>query len=183
MTPFGRKIREMRREKGVTLTEMAEALEVSAAYLSALEHGKRGRPSLLLQHQICAYFNIIWDEAEALQRLARLSHPRATVDTAGLSPEATELANLLAERIREMPDDVIRGVYSNQMVVSHTREEFLMDFVNMFPPQGVVTARLIVSPGHLKRMIRALSENLSRYEAKHGQVSEAPAPPADPYPN
>ena len=107
MTPFGRKIREMRREKGVTLTEMATALEVSPAYLSALEHGRRGRPSLLLQHQICLYFNIIWDEAEALQRLARISHPRITVDTAGLSPEATELANLLAERIAELPDECI----------------------------------------------------------------------------
>jgi len=107
MTPFGKKLREMRRAKGVTLTEMALALEVSAAYLSALEHGKRGRPSLLLQHQICAYFNIIWDEAEALQRLARISHPRVTVDTSGLSPEATELANLLAERISDLPDDVV----------------------------------------------------------------------------
>jgi len=107
MTPFGKRLREMRRLKGVTLTEMAFALEVSPAYLSALEHGKRGRPSLLLQHQICAYFNIIWDEAEALHRLARISHPRIIVDTAGLSPEATELANLLAERIRELPPDVI----------------------------------------------------------------------------
>lgn len=108
MTPFGKKLREMRRRKGVTLTEMAEALEVSAAYLSALEHGKRGRPSLLLQHQICAYFNIIWDEAEALQRLAQISHPRVTVDTSGLCPEATEFANLLAERIHDLPEDLIR---------------------------------------------------------------------------
>jgi transcriptional regulator with XRE-family HTH domain len=107
MTPFGKKLREMRRAKGVTLTQMAVELEISPAYLSALEHGKRGRPSLLLQHQICAYFNIIWDEAEALQRLARISHPRIVVDTAGLSPEATELANLLAERIRDLPPDVI----------------------------------------------------------------------------
>jgi len=107
MTPFGKKLREMRRTKGVTLTEMAAAIEVSPAYLSALEHGRRGRPSLLMQHQICAYFNIIWDEAEALQRLARLSHPRVTVDTSGLSPEATELANLLAERIGNLPVDVV----------------------------------------------------------------------------
>lgn len=107
MTPFGKKLREMRRAKGVTLTEMAVALEVSPAYLSALEHGRRGRPSLLLQHQVCAYFNIIWDEAEALHRLARLSHPRVTVDTSGLSPEATELANLLAERIGNLPADVV----------------------------------------------------------------------------
>lgn len=108
MTPFGRQLRAMRREKGVTLTEMAAALDVSPAYMSALEHGRRGRPSLLLLHQICGYFNIIWDEAEALQRLAHLSHPRVVVDTAGLSPEATELANLLAERIAALPDDAIR---------------------------------------------------------------------------
>ncbi|MGH6995118.1 MAG: transcriptional regulator, partial [Stellaceae bacterium] len=46
---------------------------------------------------------IIWDEADELMRLARISHPRITVDTAGLSAEATELANLLAERIRKLP--------------------------------------------------------------------------------
>ena len=81
----------------------------------------------------------------------------------------------------KMPEDVLRGVYSNQMVVSHTREEFLMDFVNMFPPEGVVNARVIVSPGHLKRMIRALQENLARYETRHGTVVEAAAPdPGEP---
>lgn len=81
----------------------------------------------------------------------------------------------------KMPEDVLRGVYSNQMVVSHTREEFLMDFVNVFPPEGVVNARVIVSPGHLKRMIRALQENLGRYEARHGTVVEAAAPnPSEP---
>jgi hypothetical protein len=54
---------------------------------------------------ICAQLNIIWDEADDLHRLARLSHPRITVDTAGLSPAATELANLLAERIRKLPPE------------------------------------------------------------------------------
>ena len=99
MTPFGQKIREMRAEKGVTLTEMAKALQVSAAYLSALEHGKRGKPSVVMLHQICQYFNIIWEEAEELQQLAKLSQPRVVVDTSGLAPEATELANLLADHI------------------------------------------------------------------------------------
>jgi hypothetical protein len=83
----------------------------------------------------------------------------------------------------KVPDDQLRGAYANQMVVSHTGEEFLLDFVNLFPPQGLVTARVIVSPGHLKRMIRALSENLARYETRHGPVQEAPAPPGDPFPN
>jgi hypothetical protein len=83
----------------------------------------------------------------------------------------------------KMPDEVLPGVYSNQMMVSHTREEFVIDFLNLFPPQGVVNARVIVSPGHLKRMIRALRENLSRYETRHGPIIEAEPPEADPIKN
>ena len=83
---------------------MAAALGVSPAYLSALEHGRRGRPSTLRIHQICSYFNIIWDEAEEIERLAMLSHPRVVVDTTKLGPKATELANLLAERIATLPE-------------------------------------------------------------------------------
>ena len=75
---------------------MAAALGVSAAYLSALEHGRRGTPTWALLQKIIGYFNIIWDEAEELQRLAETSDPRVVIDTAGLSPAATELANLLA---------------------------------------------------------------------------------------
>ena len=83
----------------------------------------------------------------------------------------------------KMPESVLSGVYANQMAVSHTREEFLIDFVNLFPPEGVVTARVIVSPGHLKRMIRALQENLGRYENSHGPVIEAVAPETDRFSN
>ena len=108
MTPFGVKLRQLRAERGIALKDMAEALGVSAAYLSALEHGHRGRPNHAFVHRICAYFNIIWDEAEELQSLARLSHPRITVDTSGLSPEATELANRLAERIEKLDAETVR---------------------------------------------------------------------------
>jgi transcriptional regulator with XRE-family HTH domain len=99
VTPFGEKMRKLRTERGITLKEMAEALGVSSAYLSALEHGKRGRPGWHLIQRILAYFNIIWDEAEEVVRLARISHPRITIDTSGLSPKATELANRLADDI------------------------------------------------------------------------------------
>ena len=110
MTPFGEKLRQLRAERGVTLKAMAEELGLSAAYLSALEHGRRGRPTHALVIAICAQLNIIWDEADELLRLARLSHPRITVDTAGLSPRATELANLLAERIRRLPPEKVERV-------------------------------------------------------------------------
>jgi transcriptional regulator with XRE-family HTH domain len=105
VTPFGVRLRQLRAERAIALKDMAEALGVSAAYLSALEHGRRGRPTHAMVVAICAQLNIIWDEADELARLARLSHPRVTVDTAGLSPAATELANLLAERIRKLPPE------------------------------------------------------------------------------
>ncbi len=108
MTPFGEKVRELRAGRGLTLKRMAKDLQLSPAYLSALEHGRRGRPSLVLVNQICQYFHIIWDEAEELERLARISHPKVMVDTAGLSAEATELANLLAERIGDLDDATIQ---------------------------------------------------------------------------
>lgn len=107
MTPFGERLRLLRNKKGVTQKEMAEALGVSPAYLSSLEHGHRGMPNWAMVQKIVGYFNIIWDEAEDLQRLAEISHPRVVVDTAGLSPEATQLANRLAARIHKLsPKDI-----------------------------------------------------------------------------
>jgi len=102
VTPFGERMRKLRRERSVTLKEMAAAIGVSPAYLSALEHGKRGRPGWHLIQRIIAYFNVIWDEAEDVARLARISHPRISIDTSGLSPRATELANRLADEIGKL---------------------------------------------------------------------------------
>ncbi len=107
MTPFGEKIRKLRAERGLTLRDMAKAIGVSSAYLSALEHGKRGRPGWHLIQRIIVYFNIIWDEAEEVARLARISHPRITIDTSGLSPRATELANRLADDIGKIEDHTL----------------------------------------------------------------------------
>ena len=102
MTPLGAKIRELREARGISLKEMAAALNVSSAYLSALEHGKRGKPTGFLLHRIIAFFDVIWDEAEELQRLAEMSDPKVTIDTGGLVPEATELANRLAADIGKL---------------------------------------------------------------------------------
>lgn len=108
MTPFGARMRQLRQARGLTLKQMAADLDVSAAYLSALEHGHRGRPSWLFIQRVCGYFNIIWDEAEALADLAKRSHPRITIDTAGLSPRATLLANELSARIGGLGDAKLR---------------------------------------------------------------------------
>ncbi|MDA5192368.1 helix-turn-helix domain-containing protein [Govanella unica] len=104
MTPFGEKIRAMREARGLTQADMAAALQISAAYLSALEHGHRGRPSWALVQRIITYFNVIWDEAEDLEARARLSHPRVTVDTSGLNPKATYFVNRLAREIGQLPE-------------------------------------------------------------------------------
>jgi len=104
VTPLGARLRRLRMERAVTLAEMAAALGVSAAYLSALEHGKRGVPRAVFLELINGYFNLGWDEAEDLRRLAGVSDPRVVLDTGGLSPKATELANRLAARIHELDD-------------------------------------------------------------------------------
>jgi len=110
MTPFGNKVRDYRKARKLSLKKMAEDLGVSSAYFSALEHGHRGRPGSGLIQQISGYFKLSWDEVEELKRLADLSHPRVVVDTSGLSPTATELANLLAEAIHDMDEDTIEWV-------------------------------------------------------------------------
>jgi transcriptional regulator with XRE-family HTH domain len=104
MTPFGHRLRQLRSERGISLKAMATALGVSAAYLSALEHGHRGKPTWSLVQHIIAFFNIIWDEADELKFLAQISDPRVTVDTSGLPPQATFLANRLAKEIAGLHD-------------------------------------------------------------------------------
>ena len=110
MTPFGARLRALREARGVTQAELAAALHVSPAYLSALEHGHRGRPSPGLIHQVNEFFGLIWDDAEELVRLARLSHPRVVLDTSGLSPEATALANRLARDIRRLTPETLAAL-------------------------------------------------------------------------
>jgi transcriptional regulator with XRE-family HTH domain len=107
VTPFGARLRALREERGVTLSGLAAALQVSAAYLSALEHGRRGLPSAGLIQQVNDYFGL-WDDE--MTRLARISHPRVVLDTAGLSPAATALANELALRIRTLSPEQIAAI-------------------------------------------------------------------------
>lgn len=76
----------------------------------------------------------------------------------------------------KISDEELKGRYSNLLRVTHTRDEFILDFINLVPPQGIVSARIVTSPGHLKRIIRALASNLARYEEAHGSIPEAPEP-------
>jgi transcriptional regulator with XRE-family HTH domain len=112
MTPFGEKLRHLRQERGILQREMAAALEISAPYLSALEHGRRGTPSAGLIHQICQYFGLIWDEADELKALAKTSRPRLRLNAAGLTPAQTALANRLTRELRHLDPETIEAMRS-----------------------------------------------------------------------
>lgn len=102
MTPFGARVRELRQARGLSQKEFASRLGVSSAYISALEHGRRGRPTFVLVQGVIHALGVIWDEADDLLKLAELSDPRVVIDTAGLEPAATLLANRLARTIRDL---------------------------------------------------------------------------------
>jgi len=76
----------------------------------------------------------------------------------------------------KFPEQLQGGVYANNMLVSHTKEEFLLDFLMVALPAGLVTARVITSPGHIKRIIAALQENVRKYEQTHGEIATAEEP-------
>lgn len=72
-----------------------------------------------------------------------------------------------------MSSEVQSGSYANQMVVAHTQEEFVLDFILATPPAGIVNSRVLVSPGHAKRIATALMENVAKYEAQFGEIKTA----------
>ena len=75
------------------------------------------------------------------------------------------------------------GQFCNLVMFHHNAEEFTMHFIYVFPnvPQGKLVSSVIVTPGHAKRILRALTENISRYEAQFGPIREVPEP--NPAPN
>jgi hypothetical protein len=89
------------------------------------------------------------------------------------------MANDKQEIKVNFPEKLQGGVYSNNMIVTHTREEFVMDYLMVVPPAGAVTARIIVSPGHMKRIVAALNENIQKYEQKFGTIVIAEEPKVD----
>jgi len=73
-------------------------------------------------------------------------------------------------------DNLPGAEYANAMQVGHTKEEFLLTFLNLVPPSGRVVGKLLSSPGHVKRIARALEENIKRYESSYGTIEEAESP-------
>jgi hypothetical protein len=76
----------------------------------------------------------------------------------------------------KVTDEVLKGVYANMVQIGHTAEEFIFDFMNLFPPTGIVTARVMVSPGHIKRIAAAIAENIKGYEEQFGPIKPSESP-------
>ncbi|MFA5124715.1 MAG: DUF3467 domain-containing protein [Patescibacteria group bacterium] len=76
----------------------------------------------------------------------------------------------------KIADNSAGGEYANAMQVVHSKDEFILTFLNIVPPSGRVCAKIISSPGHCKRMIAALNDNLKKYEEKFGAITEAESP-------
>lgn len=73
-------------------------------------------------------------------------------------------------------DQTAKGNYANLMFINHTKEEFVLDFANVMPPQGALVARIFTSPGHAKRILKALEENIGNYEKQFGKIDIAEEP-------
>jgi len=76
----------------------------------------------------------------------------------------------------QIKDGFAGGEYANGMQVSHGKDEFVINFLNIVPPSGRVCGKIITTPGHVKRMISALEENLKKYEEKFGAVEQTESP-------
>jgi hypothetical protein len=82
----------------------------------------------------------------------------------------------------ELPEEVAEGIYSNLAIISHSHSEFVVDFVRMMPnvPKAKVKARVILTPQHAKRLLRALADNVKKFESQFGVIAENDLPS---YPN
>ena len=74
----------------------------------------------------------------------------------------------------EISEEVAEGQYANLAIITHSQAEFVIDFVNIMPgtPKSKVKSRIILTPQHAKRLMKALTENIARYEAAGGKIQD-----------
>jgi len=78
----------------------------------------------------------------------------------------------------ELSEEVAEGIYSNLAIITHSPSEFALDFIKVMPgvPKAKVKARIILTPQHAKRLMRALKDNISKFEAVHGDIKDSDLP-------
>lgn len=67
-------------------------------------------------------------------------------------------------------DDVLKGHYANQIAIMHSKNDFIIDFITMFPPEAIVNARIITTPSSMKRMYNSIGVNIKKYEEQFGTI-------------
>ncbi|GIV61625.1 DUF3467 domain-containing protein [Rhodocaloribacter litoris] len=74
----------------------------------------------------------------------------------------------------ELSEEVAEGVYANLVMIAHSSEEFILDFIRIMPgvPKARVKSRIIITPHHAKRLLHALADNIEKYEQAHGDIEE-----------
>ena len=123
MTPFGLKLRTLRKDRNISTTELAKVLKVSTAYLSMLENGRRGKPPNGMVELICAYFGLIWDDSEELKNVANISDTNAQINTVKLGINATTLTNVLKNNIKWLKDDELIELSKIILAMSHKNQK------------------------------------------------------------
>jgi hypothetical protein len=78
----------------------------------------------------------------------------------------------------ELGEEQAEGTYSNLAVITHSPAEFVLDFIRVMPgvPKAKVKSRIIITPQHAKRLMRALADNISKYESQNGLIQESKGP-------
>jgi hypothetical protein len=78
----------------------------------------------------------------------------------------------------ELDEQTADGIYSNLAIINHSNTEFVLDFVNIMPgvPKAKVKSRIILTPQHAKRLVRALTDNIHRFESANGEIKETEQP-------
>ena len=79
----------------------------------------------------------------------------------------------------ELDQEVAQGIYSNLAIINHSQSEFVVDFVSIMPgvPKSKVKSRIVLTPQHAKRLLKALHDNISRFEQQHGEIKDYKQPP------
>jgi hypothetical protein len=79
----------------------------------------------------------------------------------------------------ELDDKTAEGTYANLAIINHSVSEFIVDFISVMPgqPKAKVKSRIILTPQHAKRLVKALAENVKRFEKSHGEIKDYEQPP------
>ena len=79
----------------------------------------------------------------------------------------------------ELDESIAEGVYSNLAIINHSSSEFVLHFVSIMPglPKAKVKSRIVLTPQHAKRLIKALADNVHRFELAHGEIKDTEQAP------